>query len=154
MLALEERKYETIWESPGGRGQSLREYSYQALTIAPALCSLASLPTETAFSAAGKLSPHERWAGLPMSEKGAVPTERCGKAGNSYIGQVICHARWVGMLGNCPEPSTFKPFLSEATENPTMRVMSYAQGIFITSPRRLRTAAWPGNPCGESLNQH
>lgn len=34
MLALEERKYETICESPGGRGQPLRKYLYWALTIA------------------------------------------------------------------------------------------------------------------------
>lgn len=46
--------------------------------------------------------------GRPRLRTGTVPTERCGKAGNSYIGQVICHARWVGMLGNCPEPSKFK----------------------------------------------
>lgn len=52
MLALEERKYETICESPGGRGQPLRKYLYWALTIA-----LPCVPLP--FSTAGKLSPHE-----------------------------------------------------------------------------------------------
>lgn len=45
-------------------------------------------------------------AGPHVWEGVAVPTERCGKAGNSYD-----TARRVGMLGNCSEPSEFKLFI-------------------------------------------
>lgn len=96
--------------------------------------------------------------GRPCLRTGTVPTERCGKAGNSYIGQVICHARWVGMLGNCPEPSKFKHTIafslrSHREFSDEGDVLESAGYIYHLT-KKVWTAAWPVNPCRESLNQH